>query len=281
MASAHLRVVRCGVLLIPLLLFVKPTASAEGIPEPGLVLYGTIRNLAQSNARVTDGKLTWQFLKVSTGRTVAASTGVTNILDQFSYVLEVPCETIISGAVSSNALDVARLAALFDRSQVAVDGNPATFVIPAQTNLLVSSTNRGRIERVDLLISSSCPDADGNGLCDWWELKYFGYIGVDPRGDADGDGMSNLAEYMAGTDPADRNSAFRFETFQAMPAGGMKLQWQSAEGHHYSLLRYSNLLSTSPTVIQSNIPATAPLNTLIDTNGPPGSVFFYRLLLQP
>ncbi len=44
-------------------------------------------------------------------------------------------------------------------------------------------------------------DSDGNGLPDWWEWYYFGHLGVDPNADPDGDGRSNLMEYLDGTDP--------------------------------------------------------------------------------
>lgn len=44
-------------------------------------------------------------------------------------------------------------------------------------------------------------DRDGNGLPDWWELEYFSHTGVDPDADPDGDGLSNLREYEAGTSP--------------------------------------------------------------------------------
>jgi len=46
-------------------------------------------------------------------------------------------------------------------------------------------------------------DSDGNGLPDYWELQYFGRLGVDPYADADGDSISNLQEYQQGTDPTD------------------------------------------------------------------------------
>src|SRR5438270_3152056 len=45
-------------------------------------------------------------------------------------------------------------------------------------------------------------DGDHNGLPDAWEGQYFGHIGVDPTADADGDGLTNLAEYFNGTDPS-------------------------------------------------------------------------------
>jgi hypothetical protein len=45
------------------------------------------------------------------------------------------------------------------------------------------------------------PDMDGNGLPDAWEIANFGHIGVDPYDDADHDGLNNLQEYQAGSDP--------------------------------------------------------------------------------
>jgi hypothetical protein len=44
-------------------------------------------------------------------------------------------------------------------------------------------------------------DSDHNGLPDAWERQNFGHLGVDPNADPDHDGMSNYAEYLAGTDP--------------------------------------------------------------------------------
>lgn len=44
-------------------------------------------------------------------------------------------------------------------------------------------------------------DSDSDGMPDWWELKYFGEVGTLSSGDADGDGLTNLQEFLAGTDP--------------------------------------------------------------------------------
>ncbi len=49
-------------------------------------------------------------------------------------------------------------------------------------------------------------DRDGNGLPDLWEMTYFGHTGVDPKADADGDGLDNLHEYLAGTDPTKKDT---------------------------------------------------------------------------
>jgi alpha-tubulin suppressor-like RCC1 family protein len=43
--------------------------------------------------------------------------------------------------------------------------------------------------------------SDGSGLPDWWEMQYFGHLGVDPNADAAGDGWSNLYKYQHGMIP--------------------------------------------------------------------------------
>jgi hypothetical protein len=259
---------------------------AEGIPEPSVVLYGTIRNLAENNIRVTWGTLTWQFRNATSGQTVLVTTPVTNVLDQFSYVLEVPCEQFISASLSTNVLNLSGAPVSFDRSQVWYEdwwyGDlPMAFAQSGQTNTVLSVRDRGRLERVDLQIEMPCIDWDQNGLCDDWEMYYLGYIGVDPNGDPDGDGMSNWVEYKAGTDPGDYSSAFQFLSCARLNPTSFQVKWQSADGRYYSLLRYPILSATNVVVVQSNILASTSTHTWVDTNAPPSGPVFYRLLLEP
>jgi hypothetical protein len=50
-------------------------------------------------------------------------------------------------------------------------------------------------------------DTDADGLGDSWERGYFGSLAQYSTGDADGDGVSNLQEFLDGTDPTNSTSA--------------------------------------------------------------------------
>ncbi len=54
---------------------------------------------------------------------------------------------------------------------------------------------------VEIYIGTSEIDTDGDGIPDSWKLYYFGTTNVDADDDADGDGLTNLEEYLAGTNP--------------------------------------------------------------------------------
>jgi hypothetical protein len=66
--------------------------------------------------------------------------------------------------------------------------------------------NIGQIKRLfsfELPAVDPLYDGDQNGLPDAWERQYFGATGVDPNADPDGDGTSNLQEYLNHADPTD------------------------------------------------------------------------------
>src|SRR5438445_9307528 len=115
------------VLAALLLMFAHPV-KADGIPEPSLVIYGVVNNLAAGGSRMSFGNLTWVFQPTSGGPAISLTAPLTNINDQFSYVLRVPCETEIPGVlVSVGALKLAAASTTYNRAQVTVEGVAATF----------------------------------------------------------------------------------------------------------------------------------------------------------
>src|SRR5689334_22933808 len=77
---------------------------ASGIPEPAITLYGkVINNINGSSTRLTYGEIQWTFKPLSGGAWVTVTNHLTNINDQYSFVLQVPCESEITGiALSAN-----------------------------------------------------------------------------------------------------------------------------------------------------------------------------------
>ncbi|MBW2680983.1 MAG: calcium-binding protein [Deltaproteobacteria bacterium] len=57
-----------------------------------------------------------------------------------------------------------------------------------------------------LITITSGDDSDNDGIPDDWEMQYFGSLDRDGTGDFDGDGISDLDEYLNGTDPASSNA---------------------------------------------------------------------------
>lgn len=131
-------------------------------------------------------------------------------------------------------------------------------------------------------------DSDGDGLADAWEVGY----GLNPAsgtgrdgagGDPDADGMSNLQEQAAGTDPRDASSALRLglrlESGQAAVFG-----WAAVVGKSYQLQYATNLATGFVDYPGPDFPRTAASTHQTFetswTNAPAGARFF-RLRLVP
>ncbi len=59
---------------------------------------------------------------------------------------------------------------------------------------------------VNLIPDFSQVDTDGDGMPDTWEIFFFGDLSRDGTGDFDGDGLSDLEEYLGTTDPTKQDT---------------------------------------------------------------------------
>ena len=98
-----------------------------------------------------------------------------------------------------------------------------------------------------------------------------GVILLDPNGDYDGDGMSNLAEDIAGTNPLDAASVLRIVS---LANGASVLTWTSVTGRNYQVLGTTNA-NTAFLAVSGTITASGTTTTF--TNAPTNAAKYYRI----
>ncbi len=127
-------------------------------------------------------------------------------------------------------------------------------------------------------------DDDADGLPRSWELAN-GLSDSDPldaTGDRDGDSFPDAAEYLAGTNPRNGSDFLRVGTFHTAgiaPDGTTRrvsFSWASVAGTIYDVQR-SFSLSGSWETIATNVAATPPMNSYIDSLSSSQPRAFYRL----
>ena len=117
------------------------------------------------------------------------------------------------------------------------------------------------------------PDGDGDGLNDAWAAAHeLAGAGGD---DDDGDGASNVQEYRAGTDPEDPASAFKIASLTATD-----LVWAAAFGKTYAL-EISIDQGASWTGWTTNAAPTNFPDSLVRSPLPGPSSGWYRVRIAP
>ena len=125
----------------------------------------------------------------------------------------------------------------------------------------VGATNEGEYSVVLVNSSGSVTsapaalmlDGDRDGLPDSWELASFGNLNQYPTGDSDGDGISNLDEFLDGTNPADSASA----SFRNLVWNGGNGDWHVASNWQPNFVPTSNdnVFFTGGAIVTLNSPA--------------------------
>ena len=140
---------------------------------------------------------------------------------------------------------------------------------------IVREKSTGLIALKDRSVSSL-----NDGIPDSWRLKYFGTLNnilSQADADADGDGVPNILEYKAGTNPTDPSSKFELKPEKnATSLGQIKLHWNGKKGQRYILEYADSLYSENWKVLSSDITPVAGVCSFTDTNTT-GKIRFYRV----
>jgi subtilisin family serine protease len=158
-----------------------------------------------------------------------------------------------------------------------VDSNSAGSYTIVLTNAAQPTST---IQRTNAVLTV-LPDSDGDGLPDAWKTTYpTAASGAD---DTDLDGLTNLQEYRAGTDPTNALSYLRVDTIAlAGESNLVSLSFLAASNKTYTI-QHRNVVDSEAWNRLADVLA-APTNRVIeilDTNGPPANPQRYYRLVTP
>jgi hypothetical protein len=124
-------------------------------------------------------------------------------------------------------------------------------------------------------------DANQNGISDAWEMDDFGSVVTNRTQltDTDHDGMTDYAEFIAGTDPTDPASRFYFMGEIIQSNRLVQIQWTVVTNRLYQVHASTNLMSWLPVTdwLQAS---NDPTMSYTVTNAV-GGAHFYRVQVQP
>ncbi|MEI8122154.1 MAG: choice-of-anchor Q domain-containing protein [bacterium] len=268
---------------------------ANGFPQVGTRLFdvGSSVNVAITNSPVTIGGTT-QF--VCTGWTgvgsVSASGSTTNVgtititnnstvtwLWNTNFWLQTGATG--NGAVSTNN------AWFVSGTNVQLTATPQNYFMfdawQGQTNgcAIASNTITVFMNTTRTIMALFYAQLATNNVPKWW-LAQSGLTNftIDAMRDVDNDGMLTWQEWIAGCDPTNINSVFRFTSADGAPSQGMVVRWPSISNRFYDLSRATNLMAGTNafTILPgaSNMPATPTQNIYTDAVQGVGP-YFYRI----
>jgi hypothetical protein len=158
---------------------------------------------------------------------------------------------------------------------------PAGYVVAATATDPLGNTSQFSATRTVLTT-----DSDGDGIPDAWMNARFGHtlgqVSDKSRAsdDADGDGLTNLQEFRAGTDPKNATSALRISGMDKVGTA-MRVSFPSVNGKTYRLESRDDLSSGSWSVLTDQVFGTGNTLQITDPSAAGVTKRFYRVVVEP
>jgi hypothetical protein len=200
---------------------ISPGLSSAG----SLTIAGTLTNKAGATLFIELGGYTrgtgYDFLTVTNKAFLGGNLAV-SFINNYSFI-----SSVTNGASFIVATCGTNFAGSF--ANVASGGLLTTMDDFATFTVTYSGSNL-------VLSSLHILDSVGDGIPNWWRQEFFGSPNNMTNNiscascDPDGDGMNNLDEYLAGTDPTDSGSALAI-TGITREGNNVLVTWNTAGGH--------------------------------------------------
>ena len=254
-------------------------------PAPNHTIYGLVRD--QYGVPLSVGNA--QIIFEPTNGVQITTTIVPELEPGVNYRLSLPMD-------SGTATDLYKTTALrpFVSFRIRVKVGTTTYLPMEMTGNYATLGKPAQSTRIDLTLGV---DANNDGLPDAWQDLLRLILGPDallgPNDDADGDGISNLNEYLAGTYAFDPESGFRLSIFTG-PTGTPMLEFMAVSPRTYTVYNSTNLQDWTP--IRFNIPGDGPTGTNLPNyqgndirtlqiepilpDGPPAANQFFKVQVQ-
>jgi len=216
-----------------LIILLFSSAASAFPPAPHHTLYGIVRTQFGDPVEVSPSDV---YLETPAGTQLRA--GLINGLEPgVNYRLEVPMD-------SGTAADLYKPTALkpFFQFKLKVQIGQTTYVPIEMAGNFAQIGQPSLKTRIDLTLGV---DSDGDGLPDAWEQSLITIFGgtlasINPNDDTDGDGISNLDEYLAGTYAFDPSDGFRL-SLAGLNAGASVMEFLAIRGRTYTIQSSPNL----------------------------------------
>ncbi|MGC4015027.1 MAG: S8 family serine peptidase [Luteolibacter sp.] len=254
--------------------FSDKVTNAAAAGAKAVVIYN---NVAGASSFTLGSSGTWLptcAVSQADGATLVSTLPVTTVnIGYYGYLSGTSMATPqVTGAVSLAAM-------CYPEDTVAQRVQRILSAVDVKASLSGKTITSGRLNLQKLV------DSDLNGLPDWWEKLYYNqYTGIVPNADSDGDGLSNLNEFLAGTVPTNAQSAIKnLATTRNATTGNVTITWSAVPGKTYQVYYSTTLQSGSwlATLPSSLLTAGTGQTQLSYTDTTTGSAVkrFYRVVL--
>ncbi|HEY0369082.1 MAG TPA: M12 family metallopeptidase [Chthoniobacterales bacterium] len=158
--------------------------------------------------------------------------------------------------------------------------------MPDGTVITATATDAsGNTSQFSAPVSATTTDSDGDAIPDSWMLAHFGHaigqVGDQSRAndDADGDGLTNLQEFLAGTDPQSAASKLRVISLSET-AHDIALTFASVVGKTYRVDARDDW-SAAWQLFEDGVVASGASTQIVDAGGRSALRRFYRVSIEP